>query len=144
MPQGVRRSDQFEIESFLVRICVIISALNEEECIGRLVASLPRPLVSELVVVDNNPPDRTTELLVKAIKARVRIVQPSLVERDVRRGLVGRADAMRKLAADLLARSASTFSDEAWGADPAGEEHGYSKPYFWRNQRGNPAGFPAA
>ena len=63
---------------------------------------------------------------------------------DVRRGLVGRADAMRKLAADLLARSASTFSDEAWGADPAGEENGYSKPYFWRGQRANPAGFPAA
>jgi glycosyltransferase involved in cell wall biosynthesis len=45
-----------------VRICVIIPALNEEECIGRLVASLPRPLVSEVIVVDNNSSDRTAEM----------------------------------------------------------------------------------
>jgi len=45
-----------------MRICVIIPALNEEECIGRLVASLPRPLVSEVIVVDNNSSDRTAEV----------------------------------------------------------------------------------
>ena len=45
-----------------MRICVIIPALNEEECIGRLVALLPRPLVSEVIVVDNNSSDRTAEV----------------------------------------------------------------------------------
>jgi glycosyltransferase involved in cell wall biosynthesis len=53
-----------------VRICVIIPALNEEECIGRLVASLPRPLVSEVIVVDNNSSDRTAEVA-RAAGARV-------------------------------------------------------------------------
>jgi len=53
-----------------VRICVIIPALNEEECIGRLVASLPRPLVSEVIVVDNNSTDRTAEVA-RAAGARV-------------------------------------------------------------------------
>jgi glycosyltransferase involved in cell wall biosynthesis len=45
-----------------MRICVIIPALNEEECIGRLAASLPRPLVSEVIVVDNNSSDRTADV----------------------------------------------------------------------------------
>ena len=53
-----------------MRICVIIPALNEEECIGRLVASLPRPLVSEVIVVDNNSSDRTAEVA-RAAGARV-------------------------------------------------------------------------
>ena len=53
-----------------MRICVIIPALNEEACIGRLVAELPRPLVSDVIVVDNNSTDRTAEVA-RAAGARV-------------------------------------------------------------------------
>jgi len=53
-----------------VRICVIIPALNEEACIDKLVGGLPRPLVSDVIVVDNNSTDRTAEAA-RAAGARV-------------------------------------------------------------------------
>lgn len=45
-----------------MKITVIIPALNEEECIGRLVGAIARPPVSEIIVVDNNSTDRTAEV----------------------------------------------------------------------------------
>ena len=45
-----------------LRIAVIIPALNEADCIGRLVAAIPRPLVERVVVVDNGSTDRTAEV----------------------------------------------------------------------------------
>ena len=45
-----------------MNITVIIPALNEEACIGRLVSALPRPLVSRVIVVDNRSTDRTAEV----------------------------------------------------------------------------------
>lgn len=42
-----------------LQITVIIPALNEEDCIGRLVSAIPHPLVSNVIVVDNNSTDRT-------------------------------------------------------------------------------------
>ncbi len=58
-----------------MKITVIIPALNEEACIGRLVAALseaemPRALAPEVVVVDNNSADRTAEVA-RAAGARV-------------------------------------------------------------------------
>jgi glycosyltransferase involved in cell wall biosynthesis len=58
-----------------MRITVIIPALNEEACIGRLVAALsevegPRALVHEVIVVDNNSADRTAAVA-RAAGARV-------------------------------------------------------------------------
>jgi glycosyltransferase involved in cell wall biosynthesis len=40
-------------------IIVIIPALNEEKSIGRVLADVPKNLVSEIVVVDNNSTDAT-------------------------------------------------------------------------------------
>jgi len=45
-----------------LNITVVIPALNEEDCIGRLVSALPRPLVSQVIVVDNRSSDRTSEV----------------------------------------------------------------------------------
>jgi glycosyltransferase involved in cell wall biosynthesis len=42
-----------------MRVTVIIPALNEEDCIGRLVAAIPRELVEEIIVVDNRSIDHT-------------------------------------------------------------------------------------
>jgi glycosyltransferase involved in cell wall biosynthesis len=44
------------------KITVIIPALDEEACIGRLVSAIPRPLVHEVIVVDNNSSDHTAEV----------------------------------------------------------------------------------
>src|SRR5262245_39635411 len=41
------------------RVDVIIPALNEEQAIGAVVAGLPRPLVRQVIVVDNGSTDRT-------------------------------------------------------------------------------------
>ncbi len=42
-------------------IAVIIPAFNEAEAIGRVIADIPRELVSEVVVVNNNSTDATAE-----------------------------------------------------------------------------------
>ncbi len=55
-----------------MRIVTVIPALNEEDCIGRLVASIPRPLVSEVIVVDNGSTDHTAEV---AAAAGARVIQ---------------------------------------------------------------------
>ena len=47
-------------------ILVIIPALNEEMSIGRVIADIPRDLVSEVVVTDNGSTDRTAEIAADA------------------------------------------------------------------------------
>ena len=44
------------------RIAVVIPALNEEDALPRVLADIPRPLVEEIVVVDNGSADRTAML----------------------------------------------------------------------------------
>lgn len=41
------------------RIAVVIPALNEESSIGLVIHAIPRPLVTEIIVVDNGSTDRT-------------------------------------------------------------------------------------
>ena len=41
------------------RIAVVIPALNEESSIGMVINAIPRPLVAEIIVVDNGSTDRT-------------------------------------------------------------------------------------
>ncbi|MGH7892093.1 MAG: glycosyltransferase, partial [Thermodesulfobacteriota bacterium] len=43
-------------------ILVIIPALNEEMSIGRVIADIPRDLVSEIVVTDNGSTDGTADV----------------------------------------------------------------------------------
>ncbi|MFI5323420.1 MAG: glycosyltransferase family 2 protein [Thermodesulfobacteriota bacterium] len=59
------------------RIFVIIPALNEEASIGKVIADIPRELVSEILVVDNGSTDRTAENAARA---------GSIVLREERRG----------------------------------------------------------
>ena len=49
---------------------VIIAALNEEAAIGKVIESVPKDLVDEIVVVDNGSTDRTAEVA-SAAGARV-------------------------------------------------------------------------
>ena len=51
-------------------IVVIIPALNEAACIGRLVAAIPRSLVRAIIVVDNNSTDGTADVA-RAVGATV-------------------------------------------------------------------------
>jgi len=43
------------------RIVVIIPAFNEENAVGKVVADIPKELVDEIIVVNNNSTDRTSE-----------------------------------------------------------------------------------
>jgi len=52
-------------------VSVIIAALNEEEAIANVVASVPREIASEIIVVDNGSTDRTAEV---ALAAGARVV----------------------------------------------------------------------
>lgn len=52
-------------------ISVIIAALNEEAAIANVVASAPRDIASEIIVVDNGSEDRTAE---KASSAGARVI----------------------------------------------------------------------
>src|SRR5438094_8867137 len=45
----------------VLRISVVIPALNEEAAIGGVVREVPRDLVDEIIVVDNGSTDRTAE-----------------------------------------------------------------------------------
>ena len=40
---------------------VIIPAFNEEDSIGRVIADIPKTLINEIIVVDNNSTDSTTQ-----------------------------------------------------------------------------------
>jgi glycosyltransferase involved in cell wall biosynthesis len=53
-----------------VRVSVIIPTHNEAQAIGRVLADLPRDLVTEVIVVDSNSTDETPELARK-LGARV-------------------------------------------------------------------------
>jgi glycosyltransferase involved in cell wall biosynthesis len=46
----------------LIKLAVIIPALNEEQSLGGVLASLPAGLYSQVVVVDNGSTDRTAEI----------------------------------------------------------------------------------
>jgi len=52
-------------------VSVIIAALNEEEAIANVVASVPRDIANEIIVVDNGSTDRTAEV---ALAAGARVV----------------------------------------------------------------------
>jgi glycosyltransferase involved in cell wall biosynthesis len=47
-------------------ISVIIAALNEEKAIANVVASVPRDIANEIIVVDNGSTDRTAEVAAAA------------------------------------------------------------------------------
>ena len=55
-------------------VSVIIAALNEEEAIANVVASVPRDIANEIIVVDNGSTDRTAEV---AAAAGARVVAES-------------------------------------------------------------------
>src|SRR5260370_41808740 len=55
-------------------VSVIIAALNEEEAIASVVASVPRNIANEIIVVDNGSTDRTAEV---AAAAGARVVAES-------------------------------------------------------------------
>ncbi len=46
----------------MAQITVIIPAYNEELSIGKVVAGIPRNLVQEVIVVDNNSSDATSSV----------------------------------------------------------------------------------
>lgn len=50
----------------MTNVAVIIPALNEERSIGRVVAGLPKDMVSEIIVVDNGSTDQTAEVALAA------------------------------------------------------------------------------
>ncbi len=50
----------------LMKIAVIIPAYNEEKSIGKIIAEIPRDIVNEVIVVNNNSTDKTAENAVKA------------------------------------------------------------------------------
>jgi glycosyltransferase involved in cell wall biosynthesis len=54
-----------------LRVTAVIPTLNEEDAIGAVVASVPRSLVSDVVVVDGGSADRTAE---RAAGAGARVV----------------------------------------------------------------------
>jgi len=47
-------------------VAVVCPALNEEATVGALVRRIPRDLVAEIIVVDNNSTDRTAEVAAEA------------------------------------------------------------------------------
>lgn len=55
-----------------MRVSVVIPALDEEESIGAVIRSIPAPLVSEILVVDNGSTDRTAA---RALEAGARVVR---------------------------------------------------------------------
>jgi len=90
-----------------VNVAVIIPALNEEDCIGRLVAAIPRALVQQIVVVDNRSTDRTAEV---ARAAGAQVVAQA--QRGYGNACTAGANAAR--AADVL-----VFMDGDLSDDPA-------------------------
>lgn len=56
------------------KVCAVIPALDEERSIGLVLADLPRPLVAEVIVVDNGSRDATADAA-RAGGARV-VVEP--------------------------------------------------------------------
>ncbi len=47
------------------KILVIIPAFNEEDSIGKVIRDIPKDLVSEVVVVNNNSTDDTEKIATK-------------------------------------------------------------------------------
>lgn len=48
------------------RISVIMPAFNEENSVGNVIADLPQKILDEIVVVNNNSNDRTSEVAIQA------------------------------------------------------------------------------
>lgn len=47
-------------------VAIIIPALNEEDAIGKVIRDIPRDIVNEIIVVDNNSTDNTAQVARKA------------------------------------------------------------------------------
>jgi glycosyltransferase involved in cell wall biosynthesis len=45
-----------------MRVTAVIPARNEEQAIGKVIAALPRPIVGQIIVVDNGSTDDTADL----------------------------------------------------------------------------------
>ena len=48
------------------RVTVIIPAFNEENAIGNVIAEIPKDIVKEIVVVNNNSNDQTSKVATQA------------------------------------------------------------------------------
>jgi len=95
------------MQSDVRRYALLIPALNEAESIGMLLDQIPRPLFSEIIVIDNGSTDRTAEV---ASAAGVRVVH------EPRRGY-GQA-CLAGLAAISPDTAAIAFMDADLSDDP--------------------------
>ena len=55
-----------------MRVTVIIPAFNEERSVGKVIADLPKDVVTEIIMADNGSTDRTAEV---AVQAGARVVR---------------------------------------------------------------------
>lgn len=53
-------------ESLIRNVYVIIPAFNEENAVGKVIDDIPRDRVSEIIVVNNNSSDKTSEIALNA------------------------------------------------------------------------------
>ncbi|MFQ5809561.1 MAG: glycosyltransferase family 2 protein, partial [Armatimonadota bacterium] len=86
---------------------VLIPALNEEDAIGAVIDEIPRPPVSEILVVDNGSSDRTADV---ARERGARVV------REERRGY---GSACLRGLAEIPGTDIVVFRDGAHSASPA-------------------------
>ncbi len=86
------------------RVSVIIPALNEVRSIGRVIGDLPRPLVSEVIVVDGGSTDGTPDVA-KQLGAHV------IIERTRGYGRACLTGLRHATAADIVAFLDADYSD---------------------------------
>ena len=89
-----------------MNIAVVIPAYNEEKSIGLVVAAIPRPPVSEIIIADNNSTDHTAKVARIAGARAVFEAEPGYGAAC----LTGIAEA-RRLGAELIVFLDGDFSD---------------------------------